>query len=393
MLITRIDIYIYKYAHHYRLRGVEDTPRRIADTDYFFDPYGRHSYSRRAEACLVKITTDEGLAGWGEAQAPLLPEMAGMVVQKLFGPFLIGMNPLARECIYDQLYHINNVRGHGSGFTVDAIAAIDVALWDIAGRHYGASIAELAGGPFTDRLSAYVSGLRQPTLEAQCDAARQYAKEGHAGVKLFLGRGLKEDIPIIRAIREATGPAFSLFCDCLWRYRLDEAIRLGRILDQEGYGWIEAPLAPEDVAGHRALAQALDTPVAVGEPLRTAYEFLPWLEREALEIAQPDVMRAGVTAARKIAALAEARRIPVAPHAGMGTGVGMAATWQFAASIPNFLIQEFQLELMEQANEILTPPLETDQGTLVVSDRPGLGVEVNEKIVAERSVAHWQVGG
>ena len=391
MKITGIDIYIYKFDQHYRLRGVEEAPGRLPGTDYFFEPYWRQAYSRKVEACLIKISVDSGIVGWGEAQAPLLPETAASIVHNLVGPFLLGKNPLAREWIYDQLYHLMNVRGHGSGFMLDAVAGVDIALWDIAGKHYGAPLYELLGGPFETRLPAYVSGLRQPTLEEQCSAAREYVDQGYDGIKLFLGHGLEEDIETARAIRRAAGPTTRLLSDLLWRYRVDEALRLGRVLDQEAFAWLEAPLAPEDLAGHTRLVQALDVPVAVGEALRTAYEFMPWFENQAVEIAQPDVVRTGLTGARKIAALAEAHRLPVAPHVGVCSGIGMAATWQFAAAIPNFLIQEFQLELTRNANLILKTPLKAEEGRLLVSSIPGLGVEVDERAILDHSTDHWRI--
>ena len=160
MKITQVDIYIYKLDQHYRLRGVDETPGLLPGTDYFVEPFWRQTYSQKVESCLVKITTSDGISGWGEAQSPLLPETAGTIIQKLVGPFLLGKNPLRREWIYDQLYHLNNVRGHGSGFMMDAIAAVDIALWDIAGKHFQSPVCELMGGPFTHTLKAYISGLR-----------------------------------------------------------------------------------------------------------------------------------------------------------------------------------------------------------------------------------------
>jgi len=195
----------------------------------------------------------------------------------------------------------------------------------------------------------------------------------------------------IRIVREAVGESTTLLCDLLWRYRLDEALRIGRILDSEGYEWLEAPLPPEDLAGHRKLVQALDVPIAIGEAMRSIYEFQPWLESESLEITQPDVVRMGLTAARKLAALAEARRIPVAPHVGVCTAIGMAATWQFAASIPNFLIQEYQFELLQTANGILKSPLTTDSGELKVPTDPGLGIEVDEEKLSSITADLWSI--
>lgn len=392
MKISRIDIHVYKYDQHYRLRGPEETPGRLPGTDYFFEPHWRQAYSRQIESCLLKITTDSGLSGWGEAQAPLLPGTTGTVVRDLFGPFLLGENPLSREVIYDRLYHMNNVRGHGGGFVVDAMAGIDMALWDIAGKHFGAPVCELLGGPFTGTLKAYVSGLRQPTVEAQLQAALAFKEQGFGGIKLFLGQGLRADTDTVRRVRDHVGADFSLFGDALWRYQVGDALRLGRVLEALGFQWLEAPLAPEDLAGHRELALALDLPIAVGEALRTNYEFLPWLETpRALDVVQPDVLRTGITGACKIAAAAEARRLPVAPHVGMCTGIGIAATWQFAAAIPSFLIQEFQLELTQNANRHLRTPLETKDGRLLVPSLPGLGIEVDEESIRQSTTSHWTV--
>lgn len=388
MIITQVDIYVYKLDQHYRLRGTEDTPGLLPGTDYYFEPHWRQAYSRKVESCLLKLTTDTGLVGWGEAQAPILPETPAAILRHLVGPFLIGKNPLRRSWIHDQLYHVNNIRGHGTGFMLDALSAADIALWDLAGKHYGAPICELMGGPFTTELTAYISGLRQPTHEEQCEAATRYMAEGYAGIKLFPGEHIERTI---RDIRKAAGPEARLFCDLLWRCRTEEAIRLGRVLDAEGYEFFEAPLPPENIEGHQKLVQTLDLGIAVGEPLRTAYEFHTWFDNQALTVAQPDVVRTGLTSAQKIAALAEARRIPIAPHVGVCTGIGMAATWQFAAAIPNFLIQEFQFELARRANTLLKTPLEWQNGKLIVPMQPGIGVEIDENALTNVIFDHWTI--
>ena len=389
MKITKAEIFIYKLDQHYQVRGSEDTPGILPGTDYFFEPHWRQAYSRRVESCLLKLTTDTGLHGWGEAQSPILPETPASILRHLVGPFLLGRDPLERSLIADQLYHINNIRGHESGFTLDALAAADIALWDIAGKHFDAPISRLIGGPFRTELTAYVSGLRQPTLDEQAKAARAYVDDGFAGIKLFIGHGLSADRETVSRIRDAVDPDTRLFADCLWRYRIDEAMRLGRTLDENDYEFLEAPLSPEDLAGHRQLVQGLDLSIAVGEAIRTAWEFAPWIqEPRSLGVAQPDIVRCGITNALKVSHLCEAHRIPVAPHVGVCTGVGMAATWQYAASIPNFLIQEYQLQLCERANTILSTPLEERGGKLLVPDRPGLGVDVDEDALAAVTEDH-----
>jgi D-galactarolactone cycloisomerase len=391
MRISAVDVFVLKIEHHYRLRGVAETPGRLPSSDYFFEPHWRQAYSRKLEAALVKVTTDTGLIGWGEAQAPILPEAAAVVVRQLLGPFLLGRDPLSHATLFDAMYHLNNVRGHSGGFTVDAIAALDVALWDLAGQHFGAPIHVLMGGPARTRLPAYVSGLRQPTLDEQCTAATSLMDQGFDAFKLFLGHGVEQDVETLTAIRDTVGPKARLMCDLLWRYELGDALRVGRTLDALGYRWLEAPVAPEDVDGHATLAHKLDTRVAVGETLRTVFEFRNWLAARAMRVAQPDIMRTGLTGARNIAALCQAEHVPIAPHVGVSTGVGIATTWQFAAATPGFEIQEYQHDLMPGATVILDSEFALDGGTLVVPDGPGLGISVNEQAVADHAVAHWQV--
>ncbi|MDP6111653.1 MAG: mandelate racemase/muconate lactonizing enzyme family protein, partial [Planctomycetota bacterium] len=163
MKIAQVEIFALKIDYHYGIGGHQDTPGRLPGTDYYIEPQWPHAYSRLAESCIIKLTTECGLAGWGEASAPLVPETPASILANLVGPALIGQNPLSHEAIYERLFHLMDVRGHTSGFMMDAIAAADIAVWDLRGRHYGAPVSELLGGPLRARLSAYVSGLRQPT--------------------------------------------------------------------------------------------------------------------------------------------------------------------------------------------------------------------------------------
>ena len=390
MQIRSVDIFVYKDDQHYRLSGTEATPGLISGTDYFRPPAWRQSYSRKVESCLIKITTDSGIAGWGEAQSPLLPETPASIIRHLLGPYLLGQNPLERVRIVDDAYHLNMVRGHGTGFMVDAISGIDLALWDIAGKHYGTSVCELLGGPVRRRLPAYVSGLRQPTLNEQCTAARRFIDEGFAGIKLFLGYGVAEDSAVIRSVRKAV-PEARLFCDLLWRYDVGDAIRVAHVLEGEGYEWLEAPVSHDSVDGHRRMVDKVDIPIAAGEALRTPHEFQTWFENGAIEVVQPDIGRTGITSGMKIAGLAEARNIAVAPHVGVCSGIAMAATWQFAAAIPNFSIQENQLELLRRTSRILNPPLAVEDGELLVPDLPGFGFTIDEDMVRRTSSDHFEV--
>ena len=147
----------------------------------------------------------------------------------------------------------------------------------------------------------------------------------------------------------------------------------------------------EDIAGHAALARMISTRIAVGETLRTPRQFEPWMRDRALAIAQPDVMRTGVTGTMRIAAVADTLHVPLTLHTGICTGIGMAATWQTAAALRSVLPQEHQDDLFEKVNVVLKTPLQETEGRLIVPARPGIGVEVNEESVARLAIEHWVV--
>jgi D-galactarolactone cycloisomerase len=391
MQVERIDVYVLKIPHHYKVGGTAHTPGRLPGTDYYIEPQWVHAYSSRTEACLVKITATDGTIGWGEVQAPLTPETPAALITTLLGPALLGQNALATSFLYDRLYHLMLARGHVGSFLIDALAGLDIALWDLKARKYGVPLFELLGGPFNLKLPAYVSGLRFKTLDEKTTAAKKFVDMGFAGVKIFTGMTGDALETEIRAVRSAIGRDAFFGFDAICRYDLATAIRTGAVLDDVGATYFEAPLNAEDIEGHAALARQVTTPIAVGETLRTSRQFEPWLKAQALEIAQPDIMRSSITGTLKIAALCDAHHVPISLHTGVCTGVGMAATWQVAAALPGALPQEHQFDLFEAVSQVLQIPLELENGKLIVPTRPGIGVDVNEPAVASLSSAHWVV--
>ncbi|HEV2122435.1 MAG TPA: mandelate racemase/muconate lactonizing enzyme family protein [Chloroflexota bacterium] len=378
MKITAITAYAIKSGTRYELAGQARAAGQLPSSDYFrFEPYPQ-LYSQHTEAVIVRVETDEGITGWGEAQAPVGPEVVQTIIARVLGPAVLGLDPLETGLRYTQMYETMRVRGQFGGYQVDAMAAIDTALWDIRGKATGQPLSTLLGGRYRQRLPAYVSGLRSKLLEGRVEEAVGWIKKG-MGVKTFLGFGVATDAQEVAAIRAAVGSDARLYVDAIWRYSVPEAVRLARALEQHGISFFEAPLAPEDVEGHARLAREVDVAVAVGEPVRTRYGFLPWLRHEALDVCQPDLMRNGVTETWGIAMLADTFNIPVALHTGASTVVGIAATWQVAAAVPNFLVQEFQPVMFETFRPWLTTPLDVAEGELVVPTGPGLGIEVDEE--------------
>lgn len=383
MKIARIETFVVKIPVHDRFGGQSTPPDTFIDSDYYFEEEWNEVYSQKVETLLIRVETDTGVYGWGESQAPIAPEVAKTLIDRVLGPMLLGSDPRRTNVLWERMYKSMHVRGQVTGFMLDAISGVDMALWDIKGKAAGEPVCVMLGGPFLNRLPAYVSALRAPTVEERAALAQEHFEEGYAAVKLYLGRGVEEDIANARAVRELVGAERRLLSDLFWIYSLPEAERLGRALQDLGIEWMEAPLPPEDVQGHARLAEALEVAIAVGEPLRTRYQFLSWFEQGALDIAQPDVARCGITEGKRIADLAGAYHLPVAFHLGVCLGVGMAATWHLAASVPNFYIQEHEPPMLPLSNRFFKEPLRFEGGHAIVPDGPGLGVDIDMEALSQ----------
>ena len=379
MKISRVHTTVVKIPHHDRFAGQAARPVTFPHSDYYFEDEWREVYSRNVESLFVRVETDEGVHGWGECQAPIVPEAAQAIVDRLLGPMLLGEDPLQTDELFERMFTSMNVRGHTTGFMLDAIAGVDIALWDIKGKALNQPIGRLLaeGDPVRERLPLYVSGLRADGPQAKADLAEQYFKEGYAAVKVFLGRGVETDIQIAETLRQQLGPQRRLLSDLLWSYGYADALRLGEVLENCRFEWIEAPLGVEDVDSHARLARALGVIVAGGEALRSFQQFADWIEQGALGIVQPDVARCGLTGARRVARLARKSSLPVAFHVGVCLGIAMAATWHLAAATANFYLQEHQPPPFEYSNRFFREGLAISGGEAIVPDRPGLGIDVD----------------
>lgn len=335
-------------------------------------------YSSHLETMLVRVQTVSGVVGWGEAQAPVAPEIARTIVDTLLAPLLADADALAPEALWQQMYSAMRVRGHTGGFLLDAIAAIDIALWDICGQVYGQPVYRLLGGPCRERVPCYVSGLTGSTLEEQVAAARALRARGF---KVFLSRTEDECLATVAALRDTLGPEPMLAVDALWRLDVARAVRFARALARFDVRWLEAPLVPEDVRGHGVLARRSPVPIAIGESYRTRFEVRPFFEHGAVGVLQPDLGRSGLTEARKLAVLADTYHVPVAPHVSVGLGPQIAAALHFAAAIPNLLMLECNPLVYDVASRMSRPPLAWGVDSLVPPDRPGLGIAVDEAAI------------
>ena len=390
--ITAVDGFVVKMDQSY-LGGTAQVDLPGQRGDYVRHQKYRSSYSTKSETFLVRITTEDGTYGWGEAQAPLVPEVASTIVERLLGPFLLGRDPFDTQSIWIDNYDAMRERGHVNGYHLDAVAACDIALWDLKGKLLGTSVDTLLGGRLIERVPCYVSGLSAADDEARSRNVVAWAERGYTEFKLPLGNSVDADTASFAAVREAIGATHTIDVDLHWRYSVSEAITLGERLQEHGLGFFEAPVAPEDSLGQAEVARALSAAVAIGEELRTRYDFRDRLVKRSADVIQPDVGRMGITEAQAVTALAEAFHVPVALHLGVGLGIYIAAGVHVAATTRNLLTMEFQPGQLAVGNALLVEPVRCEEGTYTVPAGPGLGVDVNLEALRTHVTSNFSLGG
>jgi D-galactarolactone cycloisomerase len=361
-----------------RLTGPEDR-----GSEYRWAENYRTVYSTHIETTLVRVDTDEGLSGWGESQSPVAPEITASVINSLLGPLIIGEDALAPEALWDRMYAAMRVRGHTGSFLLDAIAGIDIAVWDLCGKAYDQPVYRLLGGPLRQDLPCYVSGLAGSGVDEKLALAERCIAGGARAFKLFMHGSQRTLLAEVDALRDAFGAEIEIFVDALWRLSVKSALLLARELARRDVGWLEAPLMPEDLAGHRRLARGSPIPIALGESYRTRFELLPFLQSGAVHVLQPDIGRSGITEGRKLANLAEAFHVAIAPHVSIGLGPQIAAVLHLGAASSNLRIIECNPQVYEIANSYLQEPIGYDPGSLSIPTGPGLGIQIDEEGLGE----------
>jgi galactonate dehydratase len=346
---------------------------------------------------FVKVISDEHIYGIGEAYR-VGPDVAIVAVIEDFKEWLIGQDPFRIEHLWRLMYNGSRFPGGSIGYA--ALSGIEIALWDLKGRALGHPIYELLGGRCRDRVRVY-RGIGGGTPEALAAAARQAVDEGFTGVKMAPQPPDSEKMPWgavvtgtarrMEAVRKAVGEAVDIGLDPHARIfepykarEIAEAVQPYRPL------FVEEPLRPENIPALAALRREVRVPVATGEMLYTKYSFRDVLAAGAADILQPDILICGgLLEAKKIAAMAEAHYVTVAPHNPLGP-VSTAVAVHFAASTPNFLILEYQPDQRGSARDLVREPLVLEDGHIRIPDRPGLGIELNLPAFAGKPLKPWR---
>lgn len=383
MKITKLDAYAIKMEPAPAHEGQSNS---VHYGDYFIAADAWTSiYSRSHETCLVRLETDTGIVGWGEGQAPVSGRAVKAIIEDLCTPIVMDSDPFDVEYLWYRMYSAMRERGHVTGFYIDALSAIDLALYDILGKALEKPVYKVLGGKFRNSVPVY-AGLGGLEPEPVAKAAARHVEHGYRALKLHLRMPNPQLVEIVRAVRETVGPDIELLVDVHGTRDVSGAIELGRGLEEQCVRWLEAPCFPEDIRGQAQVAAALDMQVATGEWLRTVWEWRQWIEARGFDVAMPDIARTGLSEGKRIAALCDSFNLPVAPHIGGGGILAIAATIHYSAAIPNFQRMEHSHGAHATKAQIATSYPEPVDGAFPLDHTPGLGVEVDEGAVRKYSV-------
>lgn len=344
----------------------------------------------RTNWVFVKVYTDEGLTGLGEATLEYKEKALVGAVEHI-RETLVGKNPLNIEKHYHDIYR--DAYWRGGAVLMSALSAVEMALWDLLGKYLGVSVAQLLGGRVRERARIYVNGwfAGAKTPEEFAQKAKIAVARGVTAMKwdpfgqsyLEISTAeLDRALACISAVREAVGPGVDLLIEGHGRFNQPTAEKIARELAAFKPLFFEEPVPPDSLEALEAVRRRSPVPIAAGERLYTLRAFRTLLEKGAVDYVQPDVSHAGgVMELKKIAALAEACYIPFAPHNPSGP-VANAATLQLAACCANFSLLEIMDSDVDYRSDITDEALVYADGYLSIPDRPGLGIELNEEACA-----------
>ena len=334
------------------------------------------------DALLIRIDTDAGITGWGEVdgcpwvvKAIIEAPMSHTLVTGLRA-LLIGEDPLETGRLWQKMYERTLYYGR-EGAVIQAMAGIDLALWDIKGKAFEQPVWKLLGGRHRDRLRVYASNMFQFTTEATADRVRKARDEGFTAAKFGwepFGRDPKTDCAYLDAMRKAAGDGFDLMLDVGLVWDATTTIQRARLFEPYDLFWIEEPLPPDDLAGYGRVSRAISQRLAAGEEECTLRGFARLIDDGGIGLAQIDVTRCGLTQAMQIAAHAASRGLPVANH-NFTTDINTAASLHFLAAAPNALVLEYCVEPSEISRRLIRNPIRLEEGHMRVPEEPGLGVE------------------
>ena len=349
---------------------------------------------RAKNLCFVKIETDEGIYGWGECYTQSDRDVQITAHVDQLKRYLIGRDPTNIKH-FTQMAFDDFAGRRGSMDYYCAISGLEHAMWDIAGKAYGAPVHKLIGGACRDKIRVYANGWSggNPTPDSLAERASEVIEAGFTALKFdpipgrwrtYVSKDVEDAaVENVRAVREAVGPDVDILVEMHRRLAPMHAVRIAHEIERYRPFWYEEPILAENIPALASVRQKINIPVVTGEELYTKFEFREVFERQAADILNPDVCNVGgILELKEIAAMAEPYFVVISPHNFNSTTVGLAATIQVSAAIPNFLITEYFVNLEELGRDIAKTPFEVKDGYIQIPDAPGLGIDLDEERLA-----------
>lgn len=339
----------------------------------------------KRDCVVVKVTCDDGTVGWGESHHALSPTTIAELVNSSLAPLVVGQDPFNTEGIWARIYS-RQVQTHGAGTAVViAMSGIDLALWDIKGKVLGMPVYRLMGGT-KKRIRAYAGGLAlgYQDIDSLEKEVGKLVDQGFTAIKLRVGRDAKLDGQRVGRIRKTFGPDLDIAVDAATRYNKLQIREIAEYCNEYNVYWLEEPFTPEDPSAYLKFRSYSSTPLAWGENNYSKYAFRDLLKSEAIDFIQADCTKAGgLTEVKKIADMAEAWHLMVAPHTSQSM-LSTAANMHLMCAVPNALIYEADLAPVNPfRDQLVRNPLVVKDGYIEPNDEPGLGVDVDESVIAK----------
>lgn len=364
MKVTDVKVETYRWKRHKPIRN------------------GRYVYPNSG-LDVIKVETDEGITGIGLSGGVQEAEEIGRSILGHLKQYVIGQDPFDTERVWDDMWQPKLVGRRG--ITTRVISGIDIALWDIKGKVANRPVHKLLGG-FADKVPVYIAGGYYEEGKGLEDLATEMetaVSMGAKAIKMKIGGApINEDVERVRVVRDAVGPEVKLMVDANCAYRYYEAIEIARKMEKYDVFWFEEPVNPDDYKGHKLVSRATTIPIATGENEYTRYGFRDLIEERCAAIIQPDALiMGGVSEFMKVAALAQAHDLPVAPHGKQEVHI------QLVAAVPNGLTLEYYSGSTDPMwDKMFEETLQLEDGFVRPPDRPGMGIELNEEALAPHRV-------
>lgn len=380
--VARVEVFSIAIPRDTPYLGALRAGESVNARGYIVRKGNRTVYPTVDRTVVVRIETASGAVGWGETYGIVAPGAAMAIIDDLLGPFVVDRDPRDVSVIHDDLYDLMRVRGYTGGFYLDALAAIDIALWDLCGKLSSLPLVKLLGGQRHERLPAYISGLPKPTRAERAEFAALWQAQGFDSFKFAAPVADDGNVAEIETLRERLGKDARIACDMHWVHTGEEAVAAIRAMEPHGLWFAEAPVKPEDLDGLAHVAAKVSTPVAAGEEWRTVYDLVPRVARRACAIVQPEMGHKGVTEFMRIGLYAQAHHLKVIPHATIGIGLFLAASLHASSTLAAVECHEFQHSIFEPNRRLLAGDMDCRDGFYQLPSGPGLGVEPSQEALA-----------